>query len=310
MHARHFLSAGLMAAISIQVPAMAETASAPVAAAENGWVSEAPPGTKVMGGFLTVINRTQRAISLQKVDSPLFSAVHMHAVRKQDGQEVMEMMTELVIPPGASFQFVPGGTHLMLMNPQRTLKTGDHVPLTLDFGKDGRLALSLPVKRPGATLAQAHHHGAHDAKPHVPLPAPPPWSAAGALQERLVSAGLTSLRGNERLSVNFVVKLDVFYEGKPVVVPADLGIDRANRLVSPLHTHQADGQVSVESPERKDFTLRQFFTVWGVPLEGATVYVNGVATTDPASVVLAEGQHIAVVYGAPPASIPGTPANR
>lgn len=313
MYARFFFCAGLAAAMAIQVPAMAENAAPTAVAAQDGWVSEAPPGTEVMGGFLTVVNRTKQAVSLQGVDSPVFEAVHMHAVRKQDGETTMEMLSEVVIPAGGSVQFVPGGTHLMLMNPKRVFKTGDMVPLTLDFGKAGRLALSLPVKRPSATNEGARQFSSNETalpvQPRTTLPAPPPWKVAGRLKDRLEKAGLAGLRGDERLIVNFSVSLDVFYEGKPVVVPADLGIDRPNRLASPLHTH-ADGRIFVESPEHKDFTLGQFFAIWGVPLDGAAVYVNGTVVSAPATLVLTEGQHLAVVYGTPPASIPRAPSNR
>jgi hypothetical protein len=67
----------------------------------------------------------------------------------------------------------------------------------------------------------------------------------------------------------------------------------------------------VESPTRRDFTLGQFFAVWGLPLsadcigslceKGARtlrVWVNGdEVSADPTRVVLAEHQEIVIAYG-------------
>ena len=45
------------------------------------------------------------------------------------------------LPPAASLIFAPGGYHLMLMNPKRTLRAGDPVVIKLEF----RGGLVLPV---------------------------------------------------------------------------------------------------------------------------------------------------------------------
>src|SRR5438132_7158269 len=58
--------------------------------------------------------------------------------------------------------------------------------------------------------------------------------------------------------------LDIFVNGKPVTVPADIGINYIAKFISPLHTHDAAGIIHVESDEVRDFTLGQFFDVWGV----------------------------------------------
>lgn len=301
------LAAGLVTVAVLQAPAVAEKASAPMATTENGWVPEAPPGVDVMGGYVAIVNKGTRTLTLKKAESPLFAEVQMHTVRKEDGRVRMEPISVVAIPAGATYRFAPGGDHLMLMKPKQKLKVGDNVPMTFDFGQDGRLTFTLPVKR--SSEQHADHHGDHhdhQAAPTRALPLPPPWSASGDYRQRLQVAGLQPLRMGVRLPINFVVHLDVYYEGKPVEIPANVGIDQASRLVSPLHTHKQDGVISVESPEQKDFTLGQFFTVWGVPLDGAEVFVDGERVTDPSGLVLTPRQQIAVVYGARPETIPST----
>jgi copper(I)-binding protein len=72
-------------AVVLALTASAKPAPTGPVATEHGWVNEAPPGSKVLGGFLTVVNHRNRAITLRRVESPQFGSVQMHAVRQEDG---------------------------------------------------------------------------------------------------------------------------------------------------------------------------------------------------------------------------------
>jgi hypothetical protein len=116
--------------------------------------------------------------------------------------------------------------------------------------------------------------------------------------------------------------LDILVNGKPVIVASGIGINPAARFISPLHTHDVSGVIHVESDVVRDFTLGQFFDVWGVRLskdclggycakgtDTLRVFVNGKPVSgDPRSLVLREHQEIAVVYGPATAtvSVPST----
>jgi hypothetical protein len=157
--------------------------------------------------------------------------------------------------------------------------------------------------------------------PHDAAPAPtasaagrtgnPPWSAPADVSGAVAAAGLPML-GEEGTALHIHAHLDVFVAGSPVAVPADIGVDDAHQRISPLHTHDTTGVIHIESPDKAaTFTLGQFFTEWQVPLgpdhigglavDGThhlTVYVNGVPRTgDPAGLVLAAHDEIAIVYG-------------
>ena len=60
--------------------------------------------------------------------------------------------------------------------------------------------------------------------------------------------------------------LQLFDRGRPVEVPAGIGIPPGANCLYWLHTHTGDGIVHVESPMRRTFTLGQFFDVWGQEL--------------------------------------------
>lgn len=100
------------------------------------------------------------------------------------------------------------------------------------------------------------------------------------------------------------VHLDVFKDGQPVVVPG--GIGGGTKMMASLHTHGEAGVVHVEGGPNTPLKLAQFFTLWRVPLDGATAYVNGTPAPDPGAVLLVDQQQITVVFGTPPASIPSS----
>jgi hypothetical protein len=113
--------------------------------------------------------------------------------------------------------------------------------------------------------------------------------------------------------------IDIFVDGNATVVPAGIGIN-PNNFISPIHTHDTSGVIHVESPTREDFTLGQFFAVWGVRFTPKRVggyvssasrpirfYVGGTrVTSDPRDIVLSSHQEIAVVVGASPGHVPSS----
>ncbi len=94
---------------------------------------------------------------------------------------------------------------------------------------------------------------------------PPADASAAATQ-----AGLPML-GQEMLAVHYHAHLDVRIAGRPVAVPAGLGIDIRRQRISPLHTHDGSGVIHIESQADIPYTLGQLFTEWGQPLSAHQV---------------------------------------
>jgi hypothetical protein len=142
-------------------------------------------------------------------------------------------------------------------------------------------------------------------------PAPVSWPAPSDATAQAKAAGLPML-GQEGQVLHIHSHLDVFVDGRPVTVPAEIGIDLTRQQISPLHTHDTSGVVHIESPVKRDFTLGEFMTEWNVPIgkdslgplksgggKELHVYVNGTERTgDPAALKLGAHDEIAVVYGA------------
>lgn len=138
-----------------------------------------------------------------------------------------------------------------------------------------------------------------------------PWKAeTDHLLSRLRAIGLPAL-SQEGNALHIHQHLDLFIHRDHLSVPANIGVNEAARFISPVHTHDTSGVLHVESPTVQNFTLGQFFDIWGVRFDkeciggyctDATntlnVFVNGASfTADPRSLVLASHQEIVVAYG-------------
>ena len=137
MRWRHPVFACLILAQTF-VPAAGEEAGVSV---RDAWVREAPPGMTMMAGYMALRNNASRPRILVAASSSGFATVMIHRTILKDGMAGMVHASQIELKPNASLIFAPGGYHLMLMNPQRTLRAGDTLVINLEF----RGGLVLPV---------------------------------------------------------------------------------------------------------------------------------------------------------------------
>jgi hypothetical protein len=160
-----------------------------------------------------------------------------------------------------------------------------------------------------ATLPTPAPRGNDSAPPPWPLPADP---VAGAK-----AAGL-SVQPMEGTAKHFHAHVDILAGGKPVAVPANIGVSPAQQAMSELHTHDDTGLIHIEAPTtNKRYTLGQLFDEWQVKLAATGIgglktdakntlsaYVDGKPQTgDPAAIELLPHREIALVYGPPGAKV-------
>ncbi len=209
------------------------------------------------------------------------------------------------------------------------------------------LTLARTIAIGGAVLVAASCGGsAGSAAPQTPSAAaaspaagPPTllWPAPSDPLERTVEAGLEPAP-KEFLVNHAHAHLDVFIDGKAILVPAGIGINIedpdvrtfenplgyggiemcAQPCISPLHTHDESGILHTESSKPEPHTLGQFFTEWGVELSETcvgehcaptpiAVYIGGEPYEgDRGAIELTDQKVIVIVVGTPPAVIPST----
>ncbi len=213
-------------------------------------------------------------------------------------------------------------------------------PLTLSRAITVATAVLLVASCGASTPSVAPPTSSGATSPSGPATAPA-WPAPPNPMDLAVKAGLKPLP-REFTDHHVHAHLDVFVDGKPVAVPAGIGIkiddpavqvddlpdgtkryggiDLCNEpCISPLHTHGVDGILHTESTETTRNTLGEFFTEWGVTLDAScvatycspatpiAVYIDGVLTPgDPRTIEILDRREIAIVIGTPPATIPKT----
>jgi protein SCO1 len=115
-------------------------------------VMAAPPTTSEAAVYL-VIENSGAEDTLLSVTSPEAQGAMIHTTQTTGGQSVMQMRDRVPLRPGEILSFLPGGTHVMLMNLTRLPAAGESFPLRLRFARAGEIALA-PMVVPYAELDQ------------------------------------------------------------------------------------------------------------------------------------------------------------
>ena len=137
MRWRHPVFVGVILALTF-VPAASEETGVSV---RDAWIREAPPGVGVMAGYMELRNNRSRPQVLVAASSSGFERATIHRTIIKDRIAGMVHAPQVELAANASLIFAPGGYHLMLMTPKRTLRAGDLVVINLEF----RGGLVLPV---------------------------------------------------------------------------------------------------------------------------------------------------------------------
>jgi copper(I)-binding protein len=114
----------------------------------DSWAPSTPPNAETAAVYLTVENGTADGDRLISVESDACGSVELHATQLEDG--IMRMRPAspdlLEIPSDGTLEMVPGGLHVMCIDPTEPFTTGGQVHLTAHFEKAGSLAITTPIE--------------------------------------------------------------------------------------------------------------------------------------------------------------------
>jgi len=132
-------------------PARAQEVKAGDLVITQAWSRATPGGAKIAGGFLTIENKGTAPDKLVSVSADIAGKAEVHEMAMDNGVMKMRPLDKgLVIEPGKTVKLAPGGYHLMLQDLKGPFKEGEKVPVTLEFEKAGKVAVSLDVQGVGA----------------------------------------------------------------------------------------------------------------------------------------------------------------
>jgi periplasmic copper chaperone A len=132
-------------------PARAEDIQAGDLVISQAWSRATPNGAKIGGGYFTIANKGSAPDRLVGVTGDIAGKIEVHEMAMNDGVMKMRPLDKgLTIEPGKTVKLAPGGYHLMMMDLKTPMKQGDKVPVTLEFEKAGKVAVTLDVQAVGA----------------------------------------------------------------------------------------------------------------------------------------------------------------
>lgn len=117
------------------------------------------------------------------------------------------------------------------------------------------------------------------------------------------STDVPCLVPNLPLVMHIHPQLTILVDGVAEVIPAGIGLGACERAI---HTHDEDaaaGVIHVESQTRREYTLGDFFSVWGKSIEREgyilEVKADNVSVVDPESIIFQDEQLIEINYITP-----------
>jgi copper(I)-binding protein len=124
---------------------------------EGAWARATPPGAKVGGAFVTLINTGDAADRLVSASSGIAERVELHThIMDGDVMRMREVEGGIPLSPGETVRLQPGGFHIMLLGLKQGLAAGSRFPLTLTFEKAGSVQVDVPVEAMGSMGPGGH----------------------------------------------------------------------------------------------------------------------------------------------------------
>ncbi|MEY4480935.1 MAG: hypothetical protein RIQ84_97 [Pseudomonadota bacterium] len=120
------------------------------------------PSQKMSGGFLKIEN-TGAADKLVSASSPVSKSMELHTMSMDGNVMRMREVKAIDLPAKGVVELKPGGLHLMFIDLNKQLKSGDVVPIKLKFEKAGEVEVKFHVmdNKPPAHGQPGHDHSKH-----------------------------------------------------------------------------------------------------------------------------------------------------
>lgn len=135
-----------LSAVTLMFAAYCATAQTAAIVAQDAWV-RATPGSDVAAAYLTLRNVSAKPVTVVAIESAAAGMAMIHETTAENGVSRMRPHETLVLAPGKTVKFEPGGLHIMLHGLTQALSPGKTVPLTLRLS-DGTSVQVIATVRP------------------------------------------------------------------------------------------------------------------------------------------------------------------
>lgn len=115
----------------------------------DAWARSVDHGVANGAIYFTVTNGSGTADTLLSASADVAARTELHETRIVQGMMQMRPLGELVLAPGETVRFKPGGKHVMLLGLRQPLTAGDAHQLTLTFAEAGAVTVTFTVRAAG-----------------------------------------------------------------------------------------------------------------------------------------------------------------
>ena len=125
---------------------------------KDAWVRETPPGSTITAVYMNIQNNGSTGDTLKSASSKISKSAEIHKTVHEKGVAKMEMMESVEVPSGSTVKLEPGGVHIMLIDLEEPVKSGDKVEVELVFENGGSVKVEAEALGVGDDAHQHHHH--------------------------------------------------------------------------------------------------------------------------------------------------------
>ena len=147
----YFLVSMLLVGTLNSQPAQSQEVKAGDLVISQPWSRAAPRGAETASSYLTIENKGATADRLVGASADVAEKIQIEQISMVGGgMQLKPVDGGLAIAPGEKVVLAPGGNRLGLLKLKGQLKKGTKVPMTLEFEKAGRVAVSFDVLAPAS----------------------------------------------------------------------------------------------------------------------------------------------------------------
>jgi len=132
------------------------------------------------------------------------------------------------------------------------------------------------------------------------------WMFQGAGSFEDIPAEEINIGSHSNIALHMHSDLEIRINGQDTLIPANIGVSTG--IMRPVHTHDSTGEIHIEGPFARDFTLGDFFKIWERNFNSTCIfdyctdngelkfYINGQENFDFENYILKDGENIQIEY--------------
>jgi len=153
------LTAAVLVAAVLAVPALASSAEAPMVS--GVWARSTAKGQTASAAYMVIqgMGTADRLVAAAAPTSVAMMTQLHKTVMGADGKMTMRLVKSITVPATGKVTLKPGGLHVMLMDLRKPLAAGSSIKLTLTFAKAGKVTVTAKVRKAGSMDMGSTHMG-------------------------------------------------------------------------------------------------------------------------------------------------------